>query len=69
MVSTRPVSWTSPPRDDPAIRDSRIDETSEAAVSVGDVQSVSMIRDERETCIPGFAVAYARMVEGRRPAF
>lgn len=30
-LRTRPVSWTSPPVDDPAIRDSRMEETSEAA--------------------------------------
>lgn len=31
MVKTRPVSWTSPPRDEPEMRDSRMEETSDAA--------------------------------------
>lgn len=34
-LRTRPVSWTSPPADEPEIRDSRIEETSEAAGAPG----------------------------------
>ena len=44
MVKTRPVSCTSPPREVPAIRDSRIVETSEAAVVANRINQ----RRERE---------------------
>lgn len=42
MVRTRPVSWTSPPREEPDIRDSSMEETSEAAG--GGVSQIDMTR-------------------------
>lgn len=74
VLRTRPVSSTLLPTEEPAIRDSRMEDTSDAATMT--CQSKDNVTSQRDACTrgqygePGFAVAYERATAGAtREAF
>lgn len=66
MVRTRPVSWTSAPAVEPEMRLSRMDATSDAAVThLARVSDGAHSHSRPSGDSPGLAVAYERARAGR----
>lgn len=67
-LNTRPVSSTLPPTAVPEMRDSKIEDTSEAATRVhgSEVSSLKKDKELKQEAVnaPGFAVAYERAITG-----